>query len=372
MTVQRSRARLSLPSPGQSVFIFLCGFSLILILRNSDIAIEYIGNGLKLCVRTVIPALFPFMVISELIVLSGLGDILGRFLDRPLGWIFGISGVSSCAVLLGAFCGFPIGARTAVALLDQGLINKKEASRLLTFCNNPSSAYLINAVGVSLYFCRKLGITLYIVTLINAFIIGAAQRFFCPKLQTDNDHNIRIYPRSINVFTDSVTRAANSMLIICAYVVFFSAILGCLSQLLAAFKCPPPLTAFIYGIVELSCGVSTSSSLGLNTAGVCLTAFIVGWSGISVHLQILSVCAGKGLNFRGYFAAKLIHGLLNSLIMFIICIAFPQFLSTAKSAVSSAYISGVQKYFITAVLITFVAALSGAVIKAIQNRHIWN
>ena len=49
------RALRRLPSPGQVIFFFMCGFSLILILKSPDSAIEYIGNGLVLCVRTVIP-----------------------------------------------------------------------------------------------------------------------------------------------------------------------------------------------------------------------------------------------------------------------------------------------------------------------------
>jgi hypothetical protein len=40
---------------------FLC---LFLILRHSDAAIAYMKQGLSLCAGTVIPSLFPFMVIS--------------------------------------------------------------------------------------------------------------------------------------------------------------------------------------------------------------------------------------------------------------------------------------------------------------------
>ncbi len=370
MTEEKHRARPRLPTPGQAMFIFMCGFSLILILRNSDAAIEYMGNGLILCVRTVIPALFPFMVISELIVSSGLGDFIGKCLNRPIGWLFGISGVSACAVIMGTFCGFPIGARTAVALLDQGLIEKKEASRLITFCNNPSSAFIISAVGASLYSSRNIGLMLYVVTLINAFIIGVAQRLFLPKIDIKNDHKIKTYPSGITAFTDAVTHSAYGMLIVCAYVVFFSAIMGCLSNLLSALYCSQPIKTFIYGIVELSGGVSASSSLGLNIFGLCLTAFTVGWSGLSVHFQIISVCSGKGLSFRGYFIAKLVQGLMNSLVVFLLCRIFPDILLyNAPDAASPTITNAVSDPYITAVLLTFAAALPFSFRKAALMRH---
>ncbi len=359
------RALQRLPSPGQVIFFFMCGFSLILILKSPDSAIEYIGNGLVLCVRTVIPSLFPFMVISELIVTSGLGELFGKYLNRPIKRIFGISGASVCAVLLGAFCGFPIGARTTAALLDQGCISKKEASRLLTFCNNPSSAFLINAVGVSLYSNRTIGVVLYAITLFNAFLIGISQRFLASEQEKDNAYEIKIYPGGITAFTSSVTHAAEGMLIVCAYVVFFSSLVGCFADIISALGFAPASVALLYGILELSGGVSAASALGLGISGVCLAAFVVGWSGLSVHFQVISVCSGRGLSFRGYFVAKLIQGLLNSISAYAVFTLFPQLLiPPAESTLQPVAAGSVASPYIVAVLLIFAAALPGIRRKA--------
>lgn len=72
------------PSFGQVFFCLMSTFCFVLILRNPDVAIEYMGRGLSLCARTVIPSLFPFMVISELMVRSGAGEALGRLFSRPM------------------------------------------------------------------------------------------------------------------------------------------------------------------------------------------------------------------------------------------------------------------------------------------------
>ena len=133
---------------GRAFFAFLALLSLILMLRNSGIAIEYLKNGLGLCAKNVIPSLFPFMVLSELIVAFGAGDMISSVIGRPVGKIFGISGKGSTAFILGAVCGFPIGARTALRLYDSGAISKRDCELLLTFTNNPSGACVIISVGV--------------------------------------------------------------------------------------------------------------------------------------------------------------------------------------------------------------------------------
>lgn len=145
------------PSFGQVFFCLMSTFCFVLILRNPDVAIEYMGRGLSLCARTVIPSLFPFMVISELMVRSGAGESLGRLFSRPMRYLFGLSGAGCTAVVLGSLCGFPVGARTAVALYDRNAISRRECEHLLTFCNCPSSAFLVTAVGVSLFGNRRLG-----------------------------------------------------------------------------------------------------------------------------------------------------------------------------------------------------------------------
>ena len=156
----QSPKRTTVPSAGQVGFWLMSTFCFILVLRNSDAAVEYMGRGLTLCAKTVIPSLFPFMVITELLVSSGAGEALGRLFSGIMRRIFGISGAGASALFLGSMCGFPVGARTAVSLYDKGVISKSECQHLLTFTCNPSSAFLITAVGVSLYDSRALGVTL--------------------------------------------------------------------------------------------------------------------------------------------------------------------------------------------------------------------
>ena len=91
MTFKSNRELPDAPAPrqlhvGEISFGLLCGFCFLLVLRNSEAAVKYMGRGLSLCAETVIPSLFPFMVLSELLVASGAGEALGRLLAKPMKW----------------------------------------------------------------------------------------------------------------------------------------------------------------------------------------------------------------------------------------------------------------------------------------------
>ena len=289
----------------------------VLILFSSDVAIEYMKKGLILCSHAVIPALFPFMVISELIVKSGVGLRLSRLFARPMRWLFGVSEAGACAYILGLVCGFPIGAKTAVSMYDQGCITKAELERLMTFCNNPGSAFVISAVGIALLGNKRVGIALYLSVILSSMLVGVVGKYFLGYKKENAPRRSLYIPQDFNVkvITDAVQSSAISMLTVCAYVVFFSALVGCVGALLSRLDAPRELTACIFGFFELSSGVGSAASLENRVGAVLLCALFVGWSGLSVAFQIMSVTAGRDISFKPFFIAKAAQGILCAAIM---------------------------------------------------------
>ena len=163
------------------IICFLGVFLLALMIRNSELAIKYVKEGLTLCAGTLIPALFPFMVVSDVFVKSGGADTLGALFAAPMRVLFGISGAGAVAAMLGALCGFPIGARCAVSLFDKGKITQDECERLIAISSSPSSAFLISAVGISLFGSRAFGRALYLATLAASLTVGIALNIISRK-----------------------------------------------------------------------------------------------------------------------------------------------------------------------------------------------
>jgi hypothetical protein len=77
--------------------------------------------------------------------------------------------------------------------------------------------------------------------------------------------------------------------------------------------------SLISGAIEMTSGVwslrDMAASLG---SRLCLSAFILGWAGLSVHCQVLSFIGSSGLSTRTYFFGKLLHGLFSAGLIFLV------------------------------------------------------
>lgn len=307
---------LRLGSRGISGFLFLalslCIFA-VLIWDSAD-AISYMREGLDLCLRVVVPSLFPFMVLSGLFVELGCADILASFLARPMHFLFGISGEGAAAPLMGALCGFPIGASTAHKLYRSGRIGRAEMSYLLAFSNVPGSAFLISAVGSALWGNSRFGLALYILQILSALIIGIFMRRFFPLPKNALGSRCAEKPSfGIRSFSGVIKDASSSMMGVCALVLFFASFVGALFSLLEGFGLTTAVGSLIYGFFEMSGAVDMAAEISNKSLGMVITALICGWSGLSIHFQVISICIDDGISFVPYFAAKTAQALISGL-----------------------------------------------------------
>ena len=297
-------------------------FMLLLFFKCPTETAQWVESSLSVCAKRLIPSLFPFMVIAEVIVSSGLGAALVRPLASVLKPILRLPEIGCCAVIMGMLCGFPIGARCAVSALKANRLSREEAQRVLLFSINPSTAFLISAVGVSLWGSKRFGVSLCITVLLSQWIVGL---LFTHAFRTGgNDQNLlneskaaeHAYPNAPRLFTQAISSSCLGMLQICAYVTFFSALCGTVNLVLDQFATDAVWKALVACVLELSGGVSAANGLAHPLAAASFCAFACGWSGVSVHCQLLSICDGYGLQMRSYFAAKLLQGALCAILFF--------------------------------------------------------
>lgn len=304
------------PSDGRLFLGLLASFCLLLFLRNAEVALRYCIEGLRLCAVTVIPALFPCLVLSEVIVSSGVGARLLRPLARPLSRLFRLPPEGACAMLLGMLCGAPIGARAAVSAYDRGELTRAQTERIVAVSTCPSAAFLLGAVGASMHESRRYGAILLAVTLATALLLGmlTARSADDAGDPTASHAPAPCIPKgnALRLLTDAVGQARTAMLTVTAYVIFFSAFCGTLASCASQWGLPAPFRAALFCLFELSSGTSAAATLSDPTCSAFLTALCVGWSGLSVHGQVLSVCEGRGLRTGRYLARKALHGLMTA------------------------------------------------------------
>ena len=295
-------------------------------------AVAAARDGLRLCGNVIVPSLFPFFVLSSLVVELGLSRYLGQLFQRFMVPLFRVNGACASALALGFVGGYPVGARTAIALYRSGQCTKTETERLLAFCNNSGPAFIFGVVGAGIFHSGPAGLLLYLTHVAASLAVGLLFRFYKP-------HDGPASPRGSGsvqfqtgnagaAFTRSVTGALSGILNICAFVICFTVILRLLTlcgaldlaaEVLASLFRPLGMDRvwarrLLTGVVELSSGV-TALSGGAISGRLSMAAFMLGWAGLSVHCQVLAFLGDSGLSMGTYLSGKLLHGILSAALL---------------------------------------------------------
>lgn len=290
-------------------------------------------DGVELCLNVILPSLFPFFVLSTLCVELGLIQGLGRLLEKMMMPLFRVGGACAGAFLLGIVGGYPVGARTAIALYEKGQCSKTEAERLLSFCNNSGPAFILGVVGAGIFSSSAAGLWLYGAHVAASVLVGILFRFY-GKSEPVSPGRLQTTPAAgsfAEAFTGAVKNAFQSTLNICAFVIFFTVVIrllfltgvitylaGFLSWLLGDLGVNKAfIESILTGIIEMTSGVwslrDMAASLG---SRLCMAAFILGWAGLSVHCQVLSFIGSSGLSTKTYFFGKLLHGIISAIFIY--------------------------------------------------------
>lgn len=285
---------------------------MILLLSNSKLAAEAAQEGVNQCLRVIIPSLFPFFVAANLMLSSGTAELLSRLLGRAVRRLFRLPKQAATPLVLGFLGGYPIGAKTAVTLYEQGDLNEKQAEYMLGFCSNTGPAIFLGLIGGSLFPNAALPLLLYGIHMASAVLTGIFMRRAMPPLRSTD---ASISAPSGNFLT-AVQQAASSTMKICGLVLFFSVFIP-----LVLHWVPLPetgagevLRVLLTGTLDLPSGIRALTALPEPATRFLLSCAFVNWSGLCIHMQTYSVVAPSGLSMGLYWRGKALQSALAVLL----------------------------------------------------------
>jgi hypothetical protein len=270
-------------------------FFLIAVIIYSGKSREVLLEAMIMCAKTVVPSVFIFAVVGNLIG-SGVA-CFPRFLTLPISKIFGVGSEGAGALLPGLFTGFPVGVSAAVRLYERGAINKYELCRISAFSCTPGVTFVVSGVGEGMIGDKKAGIMIYISVIISVFAVG----FFTRKknLPKDDIHNAFESTEKINLpeaLAKAVTKSGSAMIVMTSFVLFFSQMSFFITPLASFTSFPELSETIIKSLLEVSQACRAAAELD-KTLGIILSAFSCAWSGISFQMQTFAL-GGK------YFGAS--------------------------------------------------------------------
>lgn len=275
-----------------------------------EICASAVREGISFCLENLVPSLFPFFVLSALLIQSGMIEELSRPLGRLMPALFGVSENGASAVLLGSISGYGVGVTSIRALYEKGTISREDAEHLLAFCTNAGPAFCLGLCARVLGGIRA-ALLLYGLELISAFLCGLLLRGGKPR-QTQRQEKKRVQ-NPLKLIPAAVQSAVRAMGNICGFVLWFFLLLRLFQSFLSSVGFAPQglFYSLFLGFFEVTGGIF---SLAATRGGFILAAALVAWGGVCVHLQTISLLEGSGLSAKYYLRGKALQTALAALL----------------------------------------------------------
>lgn len=276
----------------------LSALGILLLIMDSKTALCGASDAIELCLHSVIPSIFPFLVLTGLLT-SAINGSQSRFL-APLGRVLGIPKGSEGIFITGILGGYPTGAQAVYQAWQHGQLSKTDARRMLGFCSNAGPSFLFGILISAFPDIRMLWL-LWGVQILSAILSAV-------MLPGGREHGSVSLPRNSITFSQSLKRSVVSMGYICGWIILFRTILAFCDRWIL-WLLPESARVTVYGLVELAngcCNLKEISSVGLRfvTAGGLLS-----FGGICVAMQTVTITGKLGMG--QYFPGKALQGLIS-------------------------------------------------------------
>lgn len=286
--------------------LILCFLLLALLLVFPETAAEGGRNGLVLWATVLVPSLMPFSILTSLLRKKLQGNRL-------------------CYLLLtaGILSGYPIGAKIAGDLYQDGSLSKKQAVFFAGAINNPSPMFVIFFVGDSLLHLGSGKYFFYLTVLLSAVLGSICFYLLTPLFQgrfslhvTSSGHP----PVSDSTFSEQLDEeiSASALLLIKigGYIMLFSILarmIQGITGLPSFFQVP------LCGLLEITTGNAMICGSGISHhAKIILCLAFTAFGGLSAAAQTNSVLRNTGLSIIPYVFIKLLSSLFALLFGFLL------------------------------------------------------
>ncbi len=324
---------------------FIAIFNLFILLFPTEI-LSASKSGIVLWAMNVLPTLLPFLIGTNILIKTGMAELIGILLEPIMYPIFGVPGCGAFALISGIISGYPVGAKITQTLRNNNQLTKHQAQRLISFCNNCGPLFILGTIGTSMLGSKSAGYFIMFVHYFSALIVGLISRFFfsaernvdkkiffhtiSQKIFHHSDKNIG------NIISESVADSIWSILQIGGFIVLFSIITKILElsnfisfmwKFFSHFNFISKLgyenfSGILIGMIEMTNGAKILTMREILPVTLIILSALVSFGGFSIHMQSLSFIAKTDINAHVYIFSKFIHAIIS---VFIAKLALPFF-----------------------------------------------
>lgn len=292
--------------PKRAIYRGAAAIGIVILILDGQTALNGMQEGIYLCLETLVPSLFPFMVLTS-IMTENMSNHPGWLL-KQIGKACSIPAGCETLLLTGLLGGYPVGARNVASVYRRGLISLDDAKRLCILCNNAGPSFLFGIL-LPLFPDLTTVLLLWIIQILSMIILSLL-------LPGDITQPITISAESESSITAILNSCIRGMASVCGWVILFRMILDFFRKWFMHIF-PSPVQVLLTGVLELSNGCIGLSAIDNIALRFILASTMLSFGGICVFMQTLSLCP-KELT-AGYCTGKMLHMLLSALLSLTAC-----------------------------------------------------
>lgn len=296
--------------------LFAAVFCAAAFFTYNNSALKGAADGINMCIRIIIPSLFPFMVLTRLIIENEHAAILGLPLS-PYTRLLRINSKKAPTVIILSFLGgFAVASKLITSLYESGELSKRDANVLLCCCVSSAPSFVISAVGGlilgSFYTGAVIFVSLTLASLLCGVICSIALHTKSSCAETKS--RCKDAPHG---FVESVRDSVFSVCCICGYVIFFSVLTGIIKD------CGASETIKEILIIMLE---PTSACALIKEPMKCCAALSL--CGASIFLQVRALVS-KSISITPLILSRALHLPVSLIIFKLIIWLFPVYTTAA-------------------------------------------
>ena len=283
----------------------LAVFMIIALITKPEIASQGAYEGIEMCLKSVVPALFPmsFLIgyVSDRII-----GMKSKFL-RLISKACKIPAGGESIFILSLICGYPIGAQMIASLYKNGSLDYKSSCRLMGFCNNAGPAFLFG-IASTVFRTSFVAWFIWTIQIASSILVGV----ILPCNETAICHPskaIRKSPSSI------LRKSLQSISMVCGWVIIFRVFATYIKHFLSN-KLPPLLYISLLGVLEMTNGSLELQHVANEAYRLVAFNVFLSFGGLCVWMQILS--ATNMLGSRMFYVGKLLHTAISTILVLLL------------------------------------------------------
>lgn len=303
------------------IIIILCIFLLSQIIIKKALVFNSINNSLNIWVNNLIPTLFPFFIISDILINYNFTNYIPNFFKKICKSLFNITDNMITILMLSLISGFPSNARNTRIMYDNKEIDINEANHILIFSHFSNPLFILTTISIFLFNNKHISIILLISHYLSNFILGILfKKYFIH--QSNNKYKKQNSKTNFgNIFINAIKKSIDSILLICGIVTSFLLLSSIINN---TFNLNQYNSMIIKGLLEITIGIESLGKLNLPLIyKTIITSCFLAFGGLSVHIQVLSQIIDTDIEYKYFLIGRIYQTIISGILTYLICLIYP-------------------------------------------------